>query len=71
MTGGVVALIGGIVTAIYVFQPWRTCAGEDSSAGCAMLPQDGIVMAIAMIATLCGIVVFVVGLALSRSKTTR
>ena len=60
--GGLLSLIGAIVTVIYIFQPWRSCEYEDSSAGCAMLPVDAAVMTAAMLATVVGVVLLVVGL---------
>jgi hypothetical protein len=54
----VVALVGAVVTIVYFFQPWRSCDYEDTSAGCAMLPADATVMAVAMFAALAAMVVF-------------
>lgn len=62
IVGGLLSLIGAIVTVIYIFQPWRSCEYEDSSAGCAMLPVDAAVMTAAMLATVVGVVLLVVGL---------
>jgi hypothetical protein len=59
--GAALALIGAGVTVLYSFQPWRTCSSEDTAAGCAMLDADAAVMMIAMIATLLGVVIFLVG----------
>lgn len=61
--GALVAMIGGIVTALFFFQPWRSCPSEDMSAGCAMLPLDATLMTTAALLTVVGIVVLVVGLA--------
>ncbi|GAA1755442.1 hypothetical protein [Agromyces humatus] len=63
MVGGIVALVGGIVSLVYLLQPWRTCPGEDSPTACAMLPLDAVVMTIAILATIVGVAVFVLGLA--------
>ena len=56
------ALIGATVTVVYLFQPWRSCDYEDTSAGCAMLPVDAAVMAAAAFVTLLAIGVFVLAL---------
>ncbi|WP_404434635.1 nucleotidyltransferase domain-containing protein [Microbacterium lacus] len=50
-----VALVGAIVTVVYFFQPWRSCEYEDTSAGCAMLPVDATVMAVAAVVTLAAV----------------
>lgn len=52
-----ITVLAGIITVIYFFQPWRSCSYEDTSAGCAMLPGDAVVMAISMWSTLVGLVV--------------
>ncbi|WP_298741198.1 hypothetical protein [uncultured Microbacterium sp.] len=54
-----IALVGAVVTVVYFFQPWRSCDYEDTSAGCAMLPGDATVMAVAVVVTLVAVVVFV------------
>jgi hypothetical protein len=51
-----ITVVGGIITVIYFLQPWRSCSYEDTSAGCAMLPGDAVVMAISMWSTLIGVV---------------
>jgi hypothetical protein len=71
VSSGIVALIGGIVFIVYFFQPWRACPGEDTSAGCAMLPQDALVMFIATVVTTCAVAVFAMALAFKRSRTPR
>ncbi|MBF4629617.1 hypothetical protein ITJ42_00115 [Clavibacter michiganensis subsp. phaseoli] len=58
--GAALALIGAGVTVLYFFQPWRTCSYEDSAAGCAMLDADAAVMVVAMVATLLGVILFLV-----------
>jgi hypothetical protein len=57
-----IALVGAIVAVVYFFQPWRSCDYEDTSAGCAMLPADATVMALAAVVTLVAIGVFVFAL---------
>ncbi len=57
-----IALVGAIVTVVYFFQPWRSCDYEDTSAGCAMLPADATVMALAAVVTLVAVGVFVFAL---------
>ena len=66
-SGAGVALLGAIVTVVYLFQPWRTCPYDDSPSACAMLPMDATVMAIAMWSTLVGLVVWGIGMLLKRA----
>lgn len=68
VVGGMFSLIGAIVTVVYVFQPWRSCDYEDSSAGCAMLPVDAAVMMAAMVTTVVGLVLLVAGLVVGSRK---
>ena len=70
-SGAGVALIGGIVTVIYLFQPWRTCSYDDTPSACAMLPADATVMAIAMWSTLVGLVILGVALFLRPNVEAR
>jgi hypothetical protein len=65
------ALVGAVVTVVYFFQPWRSCDYEDTSSGCAMLPLDATVMAVAMVVTLVAVGVFVVALLLKERSTVR
>jgi hypothetical protein len=51
-----ITVVAGIIAVIYFFQPWHRCSYEDTSAGCAMLPGDAVVMAISMWSTLLGLV---------------
>lgn len=67
--GGVLALVGGVTTVIYIWQPWRSCSGEDTSAGCAMLSGDAAVMAAAMLVVVAGVVLLVVAAVLASSRT--
>jgi len=62
VTGAFVAVAGFVASVVYFFQPWRSCDYEDSSVGCAMLPNDAAVMTFAMLATVVGIGVVVGGL---------
>jgi hypothetical protein len=62
VTGAVVASVGLVVAVVYFFQPWRSCDYEDTSAGCAMLPDDAAVMTLAMLATVVGLGVLAGGL---------
>lgn len=64
--GASVAAIGGIVTIVFFFQPWRSCDYEDTSTGCAMLPADAMAMAIAMSATIVGLLILFLGVTASR-----
>lgn len=70
-TGAALALVGAIVTVVYLFQPWRTCPYDDSPAACAMLPADATVLAIAVCSTLIGLLILVLGLLLRRGETAR
>lgn len=65
------ALVGAVVTVVYFFQPWRSCDYEDTSSGCAMLPLDATVMAVAMVVTLVAVGVFVVALLLKERSAVR
>jgi len=58
----IVALAGVLVTAVYFFQPWRSCDYEDTSAGCAMLAGDATVMGIAGFTTLVAVFILVFAL---------
>jgi hypothetical protein len=66
-----VALIGAMVTVVYVFQPWRSCDYEDTSAGCAMLPADATVMAVATVMTIVSVGVLVIALLAKERSTVR
>lgn len=65
-----VALLGAIVTVVYVFQPWRSC-DDDRSAGCAMLPVDAIVMTVAAVVTVAAAGVFAYALLAKDHSPTR
>jgi hypothetical protein len=65
------ALVGAVVTVVYFFQPWRSCDYEDTSSGCAMLPLDATVMAVAMVVTLVAAGVFVVALLAKERSAVR
>lgn len=71
LAGAVVAVAGAIISVIFFFQPWRSCDYEDTSTGCAMLPGDATVMAIAVWSTLAGLVILFLALTLGRSKIAR
>ena len=60
--GGLLGIVGAAVTVVYIFQPWRSCPYDDSPAACSMLPLDAAVMTAAMLATVVGVVLLVVGL---------
>lgn len=66
-----VALVGAITTVVYFFQPWRVCDYEDTSAGCAMLPANAAVMAVAAVVTLIAIGVFVLALIVKERSAVR
>lgn len=59
---------GAVVSAVYFFQPWRTCDYEDTSAGCAMLPQDAAVMMTALVAVVVGVILLLLSSALVRRE---
>ncbi len=59
--GASVALLGAATAILFFFQPWRTCPYEDTSVGCAMLPNDAAVMVTALGIALIGAAVFAVG----------
>lgn len=54
------ALLGLATVVLYFFQPWRSCPYEDTSAGCAMLPDDAAVMLSAVGIAVVGAAVFLV-----------
>ncbi|KAA9085316.1 hypothetical protein [Microbacterium radiodurans] len=62
-----VSLLGAIITIVYLFQPWRRCDGEDTSAGCAMLPADAAVMAVAALLTIVAVTVLIVSVMTRRA----
>lgn len=66
--GGLLAVLGAAAVLVYVFQPWRTCPGEDSSAGCSMLPQDATGMVISILVAAVGVVLFSVGMVKDRAR---
>lgn len=70
-TGALVAMVGVVVTVIYVFQPWRTCPYDDVSAGCTMLPADATVLFIAVLATLVGVAAVGWALVSGRNRADR
>lgn len=59
--GASVALLGAATAVLFFFQPWRSCPYEDTSVGCAMLPNDAAVMVTALGIAVIGAGVFVVG----------
>ena len=63
------SVVGAIVTIVFLFQPWRRCDGEDTSAGCAMLPADAAVMAGAALLTLVAVTMLIASVALPRVGT--
>lgn len=58
----VFASVGAVVTVVFFFQPWQSCDYEDTSVGCAMLPADAMVMAIAAFVTLAALAFLVIAL---------
>jgi hypothetical protein len=71
LASSAITVVAGIITVIYFFQPWRSCSYEDTSAGCAMLPGDVVVMAISMWSTLVGLVLLGSVLLIWPRKTAR
>lgn len=64
--GASAALLGAATAVLFFFQPWRSCSYEDTSVGCAMLPDDAAVMVTGLGIAIIGSVVSVVGRLLSR-----
>ncbi|MET0161403.1 MAG: hypothetical protein ABW204_02000 [Microbacteriaceae bacterium] len=64
--GALLALMGAVLTVIFLFQPWRSCPYDDSPAACAMLPGDAAVMSASMIGTVVGICLLAAGLLVRR-----
>ena len=65
----VITLIAMVVVVVYFLQPWRSCDYEDSSAGCAMLPEDATVMSVAMLTTLVSAAVLISTLFIRRHRS--
>lgn len=68
MIGSVLSVGGAVVAATFFLQPWRSCEGEDTSVGCAMLPGDAAVMQVAGLVFLIGIIVVAAGLLAPRPE---
>ncbi len=64
--GAALTLVGVVLTAIYLFQPWRSCPYDDSPAACAMLPGDFAVMSASMLGAAVGAVVLAIALILGK-----
>ena len=58
--GASAGLVGAATAVLFFFQPWRSCPYEDTSVGCAMLPNDAAVMVITLGVAVVGAGVFVV-----------
>ncbi|WP_337063402.1 hypothetical protein [Kineococcus sp. G2] len=58
--GGALALLGGLATFVFVWQPWDSCDYEDSSAGCrpGAVERTGLVTSLLLL--LAGLVVAIV-----------
>jgi hypothetical protein len=61
LAGAALALVGTAVTVLFSLQPWRSCAEDDTAAGCAMLAGDAAVMAAAVGVTLLGAILMLAG----------
>jgi hypothetical protein len=61
LIGAAVAVLGGATAVLFFFQPWRSCPYEDTSVGCAMLPNDAAVMVIALGIAVVGAGMFIAG----------
>ncbi|MDQ1137722.1 cell division protein FtsX [Microbacterium sp. SORGH_AS 1204] len=61
LVGAALCLVGAVVAVTFFFQPWRSCEGEDTSVGCAMLPGDAAVMQVAALVFLIGVIVAAAG----------
>lgn len=66
LIGASAALVGAATAVLFFFQPWRSCSYEDTSVGCAMLPNDAAVMVIALGVAVVGAGVFALGRLQSR-----
>lgn len=64
--GALLAVVGAVLTVIYLFQPWRSCPYDDSPAACAMLPGDAAVMSASMLGTVVGMCLLTAGLLVRR-----
>lgn len=62
IVGVLISALGVLVSAVYLFQPWRSCEYEDDAAGCSMLPGDAAVMMVAVLAIPVGVVVAIMSL---------
>ncbi len=70
MLGAVLCAGGATAVVLFFFQPWRSCEGEDTSVGCAMLPGDAAMMQLSGLVFLIGVIVVASGL-LSRPAERR
>lgn len=68
LSGVAVAAIGGVVSLVYLFQPWRTCPYDDTPAACAMLSTDATVLAVAVAVTFLGLATVLVGVGLGARR---
>lgn len=64
--GAAVAVLGVVVSFVYLLQPWRTCPDDTSPAACPMLPEDATVLAVALVVTVLAAAVAVVGVVLRK-----
>jgi disulfide bond formation protein DsbB len=61
IAGGATALLGFAIAFLFLLQPWRSCAEDDSPTGCVALPQDTAVMMVALIVALLGLLAYLLG----------
>ncbi|MEU4384810.1 hypothetical protein [Promicromonospora sp. NPDC023805] len=64
--GSTLAVIGAAVSFIYLLQPWRTCPDDDAPAGCPMLPDDAVILTMAMIVAVLATAMAVAGAAIRK-----
>ena len=62
IAGGVTAIAAIVTSIVYMFQPWRTCPYDDTSAACVMLPADAAILSVALISSFLGLCVLVSGI---------
>ena len=60
--GAVTSVTGALVSALFLWQPWRSCSYDDRSSACTMLPADAAVLMVSAITTLAGVTVLVMAL---------
>jgi hypothetical protein len=57
--GAATSVTGALVSALFLWQPWRSCSYDDRPSACTMLPADAAVLMVSAISTLAGVTVLV------------